>query len=163
MIHIGSTLLNPHRPSLSLSITSPIMAALPRCLALARLRTPVVLRSTLSLTSRNYATETITISNPLSSTSTINSTPSPDAVSSSPFSSEQKYVVTRTGFRNLPVYLQTSGGGTHLSTVIRRVEGDSQALRDDIIADKTLLATLAVDPSDVKVNPVTRHVVIKVG
>jgi hypothetical protein len=141
--------------------------ALPRRLTVLRLHTHIYLRPIQPFASRSYATETLTIPNPFSSAHTLETKPASavDVVSASATISpkEQRYAVTRTGFRNLPVYLQTSGGGTHLSTVIRRVEGDSQALRDDIIADKTLLATLSVDPSDVKVNPVTRHVVVKVG
>lgn len=67
------------------------------------------------------------------------------------------YIVSRTRSNRLPVYLRTQAGGSKISTLIRRVEGDPLALRDEV------RGVVGLEGKDVVVNPTTGHVVIKVG
>ncbi|CAM0140475.1 54S ribosomal protein img2, mitochondrial [Umbelopsis sp. WA50703] len=68
-----------------------------------------------------------------------------------------RYHITRTdGSQSLPVYLDFKNGRTRQLTVIRRVQGDAQALKEEV-------AALFPDATKnlVTVNPVNNHVVIK--
>ncbi len=67
------------------------------------------------------------------------------------------YHVSRTASRNLPVYNDRKSGGTRKLTLIRKVAGDSSALLRDMRDD------LSLPDDEIKVNPVTRHIVIKVS
>lgn len=67
-----------------------------------------------------------------------------------------RYFISRTANNNLPVYTDFKNGRTQLLTIIRRVQGDAYALKNDI------LSLFPDAPKDyVKVNPVNNHVVIK--
>ncbi|KAJ5888028.1 Phosphopantothenoylcysteine decarboxylase [Penicillium taxi] len=67
------------------------------------------------------------------------------------------YFVRRTGSNQLPVYVVTKAGGTKQLTKIQKTEGDLDALRND------LALTLGVDvrSSDVSVNRLTGHIIVK--
>lgn len=74
-----------------------------------------------------------------------------------PAASATAYLVSRTRSNRLPVYLRTQAGGSKITTLIRRVEGDPLALRDEV------KGLVGMEGRDVVVNPTTGHVVIKVG
>ncbi|KAJ5287598.1 Phosphopantothenoylcysteine decarboxylase [Penicillium angulare] len=67
------------------------------------------------------------------------------------------YFVRRTGSNQLPVYLDKKAGGTKQLTKIQKTEGDLDAFRED------LARSLGVDvrSSDVSVNRITGHIVVK--
>jgi translation initiation factor 1 (eIF-1/SUI1) len=69
------------------------------------------------------------------------------------FYSTPAYFVARTTNKGLPVYSEYKNGGTRLLTVVRRIEGDSNALIKDINTD--------FPEAIVRLNPKTQHVVIK--
>ncbi|KAG2174566.1 hypothetical protein INT44_006829 [Umbelopsis vinacea] len=71
--------------------------------------------------------------------------------------SSPNYIITRTDASGaLPVYLDIKNGGTRSLTIIRRVQGDAEALRQEV-------AALFPDtPKNfVTVNPINNQVVIK--
>jgi large subunit ribosomal protein L49 len=64
--------------------------------------------------------------------------------------------VSRTPGNNFPVYQLRKRGGNKKLTTIKKIEGDRKAFKE-------VLATgLGLDPKDVKINPVTGHVVVEV-
>jgi large subunit ribosomal protein L49 len=68
-----------------------------------------------------------------------------------------RYHISRTSTsESLPVYLDIKNGGTRSLTIIRRVEGDAEALRQEIAA---LFPESA--KNFVTVNPTNKHIVIK--
>ncbi|CCJ28468.1 unnamed protein product [Pneumocystis jirovecii] len=67
----------------------------------------------------------------------------------------QDYIVRRTRFGSLPVYLDIKGGGTKFQTIIRRVEGDVYELC------KKLEKDLKLKEKEAFVNHLTRHIIIK--
>lgn len=85
---------------------------------------------------------TLTFPEPLKPTPTQNQTQLP-------------YFVHRTSTNNLPVYPEAKRGGTLKQTLIRKVEGDANALRKDLIKH------LNLEPEWVTVNGLTNHVIIK--
>lgn len=70
---------------------------------------------------------------------------------------QEPYFVRRTFNHNLPVYHETKRGGNLRLTVIRKVEGRIGVLRDH------LPQALGLDPKLVKMNTLTRQVIIKVS
>lgn len=71
--------------------------------------------------------------------------------------SSPPYIITRTDASgSLPVYLDIKNGGTRSLTIIRRVQGDAEVLRQEV-------ASLFPDtPKNfVTVNPINNQVVIK--
>lgn len=62
----------------------------------------------------------------------------------------------RTTSWNLPVYYDVRSGGTRKTTRIRKIVGNAQDLKKDLIED------FKFKKDDVSVNPVTGHVVVKV-
>ncbi|OCL11944.1 hypothetical protein AOQ84DRAFT_228547 [Glonium stellatum] len=68
-----------------------------------------------------------------------------------------KYHVARTPSNQLPVYQDSKRGGNLHQTLIRKITGDARVLSDDIRQH------LGLRDKDVVVNPVTGHVVVKVG
>ncbi|KAJ2787829.1 mitochondrial 54S ribosomal protein img2 [Coemansia interrupta] len=64
------------------------------------------------------------------------------------------YFVRRTRFQSLPVYRDTKNGKTRKLTVIRRVEGDLEALRTDLIQ------ALGED-SQIAIKKISQQLVIK--
>lgn len=94
------------------------------------------------------------------STSQAASAPPPSSPASSTTAPRQKqlsYTVERTPSKNLSVYNDARAGGTKKQTVIKKIVGDSRALRDEIVEE------LQFPKDDVKINPVTGHIKIKVG
>ncbi|CAA93160.1 54S ribosomal protein img2, mitochondrial [Schizosaccharomyces pombe] len=66
-----------------------------------------------------------------------------------------RFHVSRTPSKNLPVYLDYKQRGTKILTLIRKIHGDSNALR------LRLISTLKMSPKDVYVNKLTNQVVLK--
>lgn len=77
-------------------------------------------------------------------------TPDPAAIATLP------YHIHRTPSQQLPVYKLAKRGGSLKQTRVRKVEGDVQALRGD------LMAALGLGEAEVRVNPLTGHVLLKV-
>lgn len=67
------------------------------------------------------------------------------------------YLVERTVSGFLPVYNAKRSGGTRKETVIRKIAGNVQDLKKDILAD------FKFKKDDVNINPVTGHIRIKVS
>ncbi|ORZ25505.1 ribosomal protein L49/IMG2 [Absidia repens] len=69
---------------------------------------------------------------------------------------DTSYIVSRTSNQSLPVYSEIKNGGTQQLTIIRRIQGDVEAL-------KTELTTLFPDApkNHIKINPTNNHIVIK--
>lgn len=65
------------------------------------------------------------------------------------------YFVHRTTTDNLPVYPEAKRGGSLRQTRIRKVEGDANALREDLIK------YLNLKPEWVTINGLTNHIIIK--
>lgn len=66
------------------------------------------------------------------------------------------YIVRRTPSLMLPVYRRTRSGGTRKDTLIKKVEGDQSRFAREITG------ALKLNPRDVKLNPTTRHIEVKV-
>lgn len=66
------------------------------------------------------------------------------------------YLVGRTATKNICVYNDVKSGGTRKFTIIRKIEGNAQDLKQDLINE------LRFKKDDVNVNPVTGNVHIKV-
>jgi large subunit ribosomal protein L49 len=71
--------------------------------------------------------------------------------------STEPYFVGRTKSNNLPVYKLAKRGGNLQQTKIQKVEGDTSILRTQ------LQSALGLSEKEVVVNPVTSHIIIKVG
>lgn len=69
------------------------------------------------------------------------------------FYSTPAYAVSRTVNKGLPVYSDYKNGQTRVLTVVRRVQGDANALMKDLNADFPEAA--------ININAKTQHVVIK--
>lgn len=82
---------------------------------------------------------------------------SPASSTTTPRQKQLSYIVERTPSKNLSVYNDARAGGTRKQTVVKKIVGDSRALRDEIVEE------LQFPRDDVKINPVTGHVKIKVG
>ncbi|BFZ59119.1 54S ribosomal protein img2, mitochondrial [Saitoella coloradoensis] len=65
------------------------------------------------------------------------------------------YYVRRTASNQIPVYSDYKRGGNLLQTLIRKIEGDHQALLAEV------QEKFNIDKKDIKINPVTKHIVIK--
>jgi large subunit ribosomal protein L49 len=66
-----------------------------------------------------------------------------------------KYHVSRSSNKNLPIYTDYKRGGNLHLTTIRKITGDLSQLRDE------LRVYLNKKNEDVKINPLTQHVVVK--
>lgn len=62
----------------------------------------------------------------------------------------------RTASNNVSTYNETRSGGTRKETVIKKIVGNVQDLKKDIVAE------LKFKKDDVNINPVTGHIKIKV-
>ncbi|ORE11874.1 hypothetical protein BCV72DRAFT_283679 [Rhizopus microsporus var. microsporus] len=67
--------------------------------------------------------------------------------------STPSYFVSRTSSKGLPVYSEYKNGRTNLSTIVRRIKGDSNALVNDLKKD--------FPEAVAEVNPTTQNVIIK--
>ncbi|ODQ56501.1 hypothetical protein SAICODRAFT_49951, partial [Saitoella complicata NRRL Y-17804] len=65
------------------------------------------------------------------------------------------YYIRRTTSNQIPVYIDYKRGGNLLQTLIRKVEGDHRALLAEV------QEKFKIDKKDIKINPVTKHIVIK--
>ncbi|KAI5304201.1 hypothetical protein KEM56_006748, partial [Ascosphaera pollenicola] len=67
------------------------------------------------------------------------------------------YFVRRTASNQLPVYTDTKAGGTLQQTKVQKIEGNVEALRDQLACE------LGIEPEsgDISVNGLTGHVVVK--
>ncbi|KAI8324160.1 hypothetical protein GQ54DRAFT_296315 [Martensiomyces pterosporus] len=63
------------------------------------------------------------------------------------------YFIHRTRFQSLPVYTDIRNGGTRKLTLVRRIEGDLEALRSDL--------SKALDDGSIQIKGVSRQLVIK--
>ncbi|CZR64261.1 uncharacterized protein PAC_14159 [Phialocephala subalpina] len=66
------------------------------------------------------------------------------------------YRITRTPSNNYPIYAMAKRGGNMKLTKIRRIEGDVNAFRRD------LMIGLGLGEEEVVINQLTRHVIVKV-
>ncbi|KAI7874718.1 hypothetical protein K492DRAFT_240693 [Lichtheimia hyalospora FSU 10163] len=71
-------------------------------------------------------------------------------------SNAPSYFVARTSNNGIPVYTDFKNGGTQQLTIIRRIEGDAEALKNEIVA-------LFPDAPNnfARVNPVNNHIILK--
>lgn len=94
------------------------------------------------------------------STSQASSAPPPSSPASSTATPAQPkqltYLVERTPSKHLSVYNDARAGGTKKQTVVKKIVGDARALRDELAEE------LHFPVDDVKINPVTGHIKIKV-
>lgn len=67
------------------------------------------------------------------------------------------YLVRRTPSVQLPVYRRWQSGGTRQVVLIKKVDGDRRRLLEDIVEG------LGVAREDVRINPTTQHVELKVN
>ncbi|KAI8381332.1 ribosomal protein L49/IMG2 [Radiomyces spectabilis] len=66
------------------------------------------------------------------------------------------YFVSRTANKGLPVYSEFKNGGTQQLTIIRRIEGNAEALKNEI------LPLFPDAPKDhIRINPTNNHIIIK--
>lgn len=86
---------------------------------------------------------------------TIPAATTPAATIPAPAATPLPYFIHRSKSNNLPIYEEGKNGGNLLQTRIRKVEGNVEALRLDIIAH------LGIAPEKVHINNLTKHVVIK--
>ena len=89
------------------------------------------------------------------------STSSPTSRSPIPSSKETAgllpYHVARTATNHLPIYLQAKRGGNLHQTLVRKISGKVYELKQEL-ADR-----LELEGKDAVVNPVTGHIILKVG
>ena len=109
------------------------------------------------------ATRFLTTETTASATQQTTTAPPPSPASfqapSTPASTPRQltYLVERTASQNLSVYNDTRAGGSKKQTVIKKIVGDVHALRNEITNE------LGFSKDNVKINPVTGHIKIKVG
>ena len=77
-------------------------------------------------------------------------TPNPSAVVTLP------YYIHRTASQQLPIYKLAKRGGNLRQTRLRKVEGDIARLRTD------LQEALSLEDEHIKINQLTKHIIIKV-
>ncbi|EPY54169.1 ribosomal protein subunit Img2 [Schizosaccharomyces cryophilus OY26] len=65
------------------------------------------------------------------------------------------FTITRTETANFPVYIDYKSGGNQVQTIIRRIEGDDNALLKELITD------LGIPRADASINQLTKHIRIK--
>ncbi|KAJ1948198.1 mitochondrial 54S ribosomal protein img2 [Linderina macrospora] len=63
------------------------------------------------------------------------------------------YFINRTRFQTLPVYTDIRNAGTRTLTLVRRIDGDVEALRNDLAA--------ALEDNTVEIRKVSRQIVIR--
>ncbi|CAJ2509629.1 Uu.00g146550.m01.CDS01 [Anthostomella pinea] len=119
--------------------------ARPACL------TPFSTRITLPFCARNLTTSTVANPEPLTSfepaTISASSGPSPQV--------QLPYFVGRNNLNNLSVYQLKKRGGNMKVTLLKKGEGNLQALKQDV------KDALQLPDGDVSVNSVTRHIVVR--
>jgi len=68
-----------------------------------------------------------------------------------------RYVIKRTPSSQLPVYRKWMSGGNRCIVLIKKVKGDLPKLVKDLLRD------LEIKADDIRINPVTQHIEIKVS
>lgn len=69
---------------------------------------------------------------------------------------QMPYSVRRTDATYLPVYRRARAGQTLIHTLVKRIDGDQKRLAQE------MAGALNIDPKDIRVNPTTNHIEIKV-
>lgn len=118
-------------------------AAAPKLVVSATISRPFPFQTTRFLSTESAAT-----------TQAANSPSQPQEAAPSP--RQLTYLVERTASNNISVYNDKRSGGTRKETTIKKVVGNAQHLKRDLIDE------LKFKKDDVNVNPVTGHVKIKV-
>lgn len=67
------------------------------------------------------------------------------------------YLVSRTPSNNLPIYQDCKRGGNFKVTHLKKVAGNAQVLKSGLAAE------LSLKPDQIRVNPVTGHIEIRVS
>jgi len=67
-----------------------------------------------------------------------------------------RYVIRRTPSSQLPVYRKWMSGGNRMIVIIKKIDGDRSKFIQDLARD------LEIKPVDIRLNPTTQHVEIKV-
>lgn len=67
------------------------------------------------------------------------------------------YIVRRTPYSQLPIYRKWMSGGNRCLVILKKVDGDRARLVED------LTTALEVKRPDIRLNPTTQHIEIKVG
>jgi large subunit ribosomal protein L49 len=93
---------------------------------------------------------------PIASNQVPNGLPTTNQIPSHPALKPLTYHVHRTASKQLPVYLDAKRGGNLHQTLIRKIEGNVEDLRDE------LKEALRLEEGKIAINYLTRHVVIKV-
>jgi large subunit ribosomal protein L49 len=68
-----------------------------------------------------------------------------------------RYIIRRTPASQLAIYRKWMSGGNRMIVLIKKIDGDRSKLVKDLIRD------LQIKPVDIRINPVTQHVEIKVS
>ena len=80
-----------------------------------------------------------------------------DGTATAPPEDTKSYFVLRTAGQQLPVYQKKKNGGTRHLTEVRKITGRVEDLKAE------LQHSLALPDDRIRINPVNRHIVIKVG
>ncbi|TDZ13911.1 54S ribosomal protein IMG2 [Colletotrichum sidae] len=67
----------------------------------------------------------------------------------------REYSIGLTTSNQYPVYLRYKGGRQHQNTIIRKIEGDRRALRNDLSRE------LSLPLEDIKINPRSQAILVK--
>lgn len=86
----------------------------------------------------------------------ISRAPTPPPTKSSEEFASSPYYVRRTSSVQLPVYRRFMSGGNRQVVVIKKVDGDRKKLLEDLVE------SLGVGKDDIRINPTTQHVELKV-
>ncbi|KAK1767377.1 mitochondrial large subunit ribosomal protein-domain-containing protein [Phialemonium atrogriseum] len=144
------------RPSFLLRATAPTRRLLPPRLASPRLLTTASPAQPTDAAPSPAPTRTVT--EPFTSTTTTTTaTATPAAAATTTTTTapvSRPYFVSRTPSKNLPVYQDAKRGGNLKMTYLKKVEGDAQALKQN------LAEQLSLRPDQIRLNPVTGHIQI---
>jgi large subunit ribosomal protein L49 len=87
---------------------------------------------------------------------TLSSSPGPPTPTQATAAQPKPYRVTLTPSKNYPIYTLAKRGGNMKLTRLKRIEGDVNALRND------LREAFGMDEKEVTINQLTRHIIVKV-
>lgn len=110
---------------------------------------PIYRLASVSQSSRSLATAT-------RSYTPISRAPTPPPTKSSEEFASSPYFIRRTSSVQLPVYRRFMSGGNRQVVVIKKVDGDRKKLLDDLVE------SIGVGKDDIRINPTTQHVELKV-
>lgn len=133
------------------------VAAVPRPALATRFNVPISIR-TLATESTSATTETPALAAQLGATQSTTSSAQATTQAQIPKPPQHlPYYVGRNRMNNIAVYERRDRGGNLKKTLLKKGEGNLQALRFDVAE------ALGLSEKDVKVNSITNHVEIKVG